>query len=368
MPNLPFLSLDFQHRLIERDLKSAFSQALKKGNFILGDQVNLFEREFANYHESKYCVGVGNGHDALLIALKTLGVGAGDEVIVPSHTCQATWLAVMNAGAKPVAAEVDPATYTIGVKQIEDQISKRTRAIIPVHLYGYPCEMDKIMAIAKKHHLLVVEDNAQAHGAIFKNRMTGRWGTINATSFYPTKNLGALGDGGAILTNDKKLGDLANTFRNYGSNKKGVHSTQGFNSRLDEIQAAVLRIKLKKLNEWNEMRTRNAELYFDELNNVGDLRLPPQATDIARPVFHLFVIQTAHREKLKKFLSKNGLGTSVHYPIPVHLQPAYSHLSYKKGSLPIAEGLAKTVLSLPIYPGLKKGQIETICEAIKSFF
>lgn len=368
MSNLPFLSLDFQHRSIERNLKSAFSQALKNGNFVLGDQVSLFEKEFANYHNSKYCVTVGNGHDALFIALKTLGVGRGDEVIVPSHTCQATWLAVMNAGAKPVAVEVNPTSYTIDPKQIEGQISKRTRVIIPVHLYGHPCEMDKIMAIAKKHHLFVVEDNAQSHGAIFKGKMTGRWGTINATSFYPTKNLGALGDGGAILTIDKKLGELASSFRNYGSNKRDVHSIQGINSRLDEVQAAVLRIKLRKLAEWNEMRTKNAEMYFDGLSDVGDLQLPPRATTIAKPVFHLFVVQTAHREKLKKFLLKNRVEASIHYPIPVHLQQAYSHLKYKRGSLPIAEKLAETVLSLPIYPGLKKKEIETVCKVIKRFF
>jgi len=368
MPFIPFLSLDRQHRSIERELKESFSKTIKAGNFILGEEVAQFEKELAAYHRAKYCVSVASGHDALLISLKALNIGKGNEVIVPSHTCHATWLSVMNAGAKPVAVEVDDSTYNIDPAKIERAITKRTKAILPVHLYGHPCEMDKINAIAKRNNLFVVEDNAQAHGASFKNKLTGSWGHCNATSFYPTKNLGALGDGGAIITNDKKLFQFANAFRNYGSVKKDVQAMQGINSRLDELQAALLRVKLRRLSQWNEARRRNANLYFKLLQDIGDIQLPPRENKIVKPVFHQFVIQTAHRDKLKNFLIKKEIETAVHYPTPVHLQKAYSVLHYKKGSLPIAEGLAATVLSLPVWPGLKKNQIKRVCELIRSYF
>ncbi|MBI1767816.1 MAG: DegT/DnrJ/EryC1/StrS family aminotransferase [Bacteroidetes bacterium] len=364
----PFLSLDYQHRSIERELKQAFYRTLERGKFILGKEVDHFEKEFAAYHKSKYCISVANGHDALLISLKALGIDKGDEVIVPSHTCQATWLAVMNAGAKPVPVEVDPSTYTIDSLLIENSLTRKTKAIIPVHLYGHPCEMDKIMAIAKKNNLFVIEDNAQAHGATFKNKMTGSWGHCNATSFYPTKNLGALGDGGAIITSNKKLCDFARAFRNYGSEKKDVHSIPGVNSRLDELQAAILQIKLRMLDEWNETRRRTSNLYFGLLQNIGDIQLPPRENRETKPVYHQFVIQTSLREKLQAFLSKKGIETAVHYPIPIHLQKTYSYLRYKKGNLPVAERLAGKVLSLPVWPGLKKDQVEIVCSAVRKFF
>jgi dTDP-4-amino-4,6-dideoxygalactose transaminase len=365
---IPFLSLDYQHRSIERELKECLAKTLKKGNFILGEEDALFEKEFVAYQKAKYCVSVGNGHDALLISLKALNVGKGDEVIVPSHTCHATWLAVLNSGAKPIAVEVDELMYTIDPAKIEGAISKKTKAIIPVHLYGHPCEMDKINAIAKRNNLFVVEDNAQAQGAIFKNKLTGSWGDCNATSFYPTKNLGALGDGGAIITNDKKLFEFATSFRNYGSEKKDFHSIQGINSRLDELQAAFLRIKLKKLNRWNTERKQNADLYFKLLKEIVEIQLPPRGDKTHQPVYHQFVIQTPHRDKLKNFLAKQEIETAIHYPGPVHLQKAYAHLRYKKGSLPIAEKLAASVLSLPIWPGLKRNEIEHVCKTIKTFF
>lgn len=368
MPFVPFLSLDYQHRLIERELKECLAQTLKSGNFILGEEVVRFEKEFASYQKTKYCVSVGNGHDALLISLKALNVGTGDEVIVPSHTCQATWLAVLNSGAKPVAVEVDDSSYTIDPAKIETAISKKTKAIIPVHLYGHPCEMGKINAIAKRNNLFIIEDNAQAHGAIYKNKLTGSWGHCSATSFYPTKNLGALGDGGAIVTNDKKVFQFATAFRNYGSAKKDVHLIQGINSRLDELQASVLRLKLKRLDQCNDTRRRNANLYFKLLKGVEGIQLPPQGKETWQPVFHQFVIQTTHRDKLKNFLTKKEIETAIHYPTPIHLQKAYAHLGYKKRSLPIAEKLASTVLSLPIWPGLTKDEIEQVCTAIKKFF
>ncbi len=368
MYRVPFLSLERQHQSIERKLKGAILKTIQSGRFVSGDEVNSFEDEFAAYQKTRYCAAVGNGHDAILISLKALGIGRGDEVIVPSHTCQATWLAVLNAGAKPVPAEVDPMTYNIDPLQIENVITPRTRAIVPVHLYGHPCVMDRIIAIAKKDNLFVAEDNAQAQGATFKNKMTGSWGHCNATSFYPTKNLGALGDGGAIVTNDKRAYQFARAFRNYGSEKRDEHVIAGVNSRLDELQAAVLRIKLRKLEEWNRKRRQNATSYLRELYNVEDIQLPPGESEVVRPVFHLFVIQTTHRAKLKKFLEKKGIETAIHYPVAVHLQKAFGHLGYKKGSLPIAEKLSNEVLSLPIWPGLKKEEIEKVCGEIRNYF
>jgi dTDP-4-amino-4,6-dideoxygalactose transaminase len=364
---IPFFSLERQHQTISQELMKAFAVAIKRGRFILDDQVRCFEEELAAYQKLKFCVTVGNGHDAIFISLKTLGVGRGDEVLVPSHTCHATWLAVVNTGAKPVPVEVDAITYNINPTLIEESITRKTKAIIPVHLYGNPCLMDKIMAIAKENNLFVVEDNAQAHGAVLKNKMTGSWGHCSATSFYPTKNLGAFGDGGAILTNDKKYFEFAKVFSNYGSQRKDVQSMLGINSRLDELQAAVLRIKLKKLQAWNKARKANANLYFDLLSNL-DIQLPPPESKMAKPVFHQFVIQTKHRDKLKRYLEGNGIETAIHYPTAIHLQKAYSFLGYKKGSLPIAEKLSQTVLSLPIWPGLKTSEIERVCSAIRKFF
>jgi dTDP-4-amino-4,6-dideoxygalactose transaminase len=251
---------------------------------------------------------------------------------------------------------------------IENSITKKTKAILLVHLYGHPCAMDKIMTIARKHKLFVVEDYAQAHGAVFKNKLTGSWGHCSATSFYPTKNLGALGDGGAIVTNDQKIFQFAKAFRNYGSEKKESYSVLGINSRLDEMQASMLRIKLRRLNQWNRERRRNANEYFDSLKNVADIQLPPEESKTEKPVYHQFVIQTKYRDKLKKYLEQKGIETAIHYPTPIHLQKAYAHLGYKKGSLPIAEQLSKTVLSLPIFVGLKKSEVDVISSTIRNFF
>jgi dTDP-4-amino-4,6-dideoxygalactose transaminase len=368
MLRIPFFSLDRQHQSINAELKEAIDRVVKNGKFVLDREVECFEEEFAAYQKMKYCVTVGNGHDAILISLKALQIGKGDEVILPSHTCQATWLAVINAGARPVAVEVDPSTFNIDPTLIENSITKKTKAILPVHLYGHPCAMDIIMAIARKYKLFVLEDNAQAQGSIFKNKLTGSWGHCNATSFYPTKNLGALGDGGAIVTNDKKLFQFVEAFRNYGSEKKDVNALLGINSRLDELQAAVLQIKLKRLENWNNDRRRIANEYLNSLKNVGDIQLPPKENEIEKPVYHQFVIQTKYRDKLKKYLEQKGIETTIHYPTPIHFQKAYAHLGYKKGSLPIAEKLSTTVLSLPIFTGLEESEINKISSAIKNFF
>lgn len=367
MREVPFFSLEHQHSQVSQELAAAFAKVLEKGNFILGDHVNSFEKQFAAFQGTKYCVGTGNGHDALLIALKALNVGNGDEVIVPSHTCQATWLAVINTGARPIPVEVD-GTMTIDPTKIENATTSKTKAIVPVHLYGQPCQMNAILAIAQKHKLFVVEDNAQAHGAKFKNQVAGSFGHINATSFYPTKNLGALGDGGAITTNDHQLFELVKAIGNYGSRKKDDHFVQGINSRLDELQAAFLSIKLKRLDEWNELRKQNASIYFQHLQNAGDILLPPKSTEDSKPVYHHFVIRTTHRDKLKAHLEANGIGTSIHYPVPVHFQKAYSNLGFSKGSFPVAEQLAETVLSLPIWPGIRKEEIEFVCDEIQNYY
>ncbi|MBS1681409.1 MAG: DegT/DnrJ/EryC1/StrS family aminotransferase [Bacteroidetes bacterium] len=368
MSTIPFFSLQHLHRSIQRELSHAFSNVIKQGRFILDREVELFEKEFAGYHRTKYCVTVGNGHDALLISLKALGIGKGDEVIVPSHTFMATWLAVVNAGAVPVPVEVDPITYTLNPDLIRHHLSRKVKAILSVHLYGHPCEMDTINSIAKKNNLFVVEDNAQAHGAVFKNKRTGSWGDCNATSFYPTKNLGALGDGGAILTHHKTQFDFAKTFRNYGTLTKNVYASEGINSRLDELQAAILRVKLKHLDKTNEARKKNARIYFELLKDVGDVVLPPSENKFAQPVYHQFVIQTAYRDKLRNFLEKKGIETVIHYPMPIHLQPAFAHLRLKKGSLPAAEKISKQILSLPIWPGLKPGEIEFVAKTIRTFY
>jgi dTDP-4-amino-4,6-dideoxygalactose transaminase len=368
MHKVPFYSLEYQHRSIQNELRKTFLKIIEKGRFILDKEVQEFEREYASFQNAKFCISVGNGHDAILIALKALNVKKGDEVLVPSHTCHATWLAVVNAGARPVPVEVDPSTYNIDPLLIENRITTKTKGIVPVHLYGHPCKMDEIMTIAQRNKLLVIEDNAQAHGAIYKAKLTGSWGHCNATSFYPTKNLGALGDGGAIISNDRELVEFAKAFRNYGSVTKDDHSIMGVNSRLDELQAAILRIKLKKLDEWNEVRRQNASYYFDLLKNVGDIQLPPPESRRVIPVFHLFVVKTNHRNKLKEYLGRTGIETAIHYPLPVHLQKAYSYLGYGKGSLPVAERLSQTVLSLPIWPGLKEQEVEQVCDEIRKYY
>lgn len=368
MYQVPFFTLERQHQSILAQLELAYRKILQSGRFILDNEVKAFEEELAAYQKIKYCVAVGNGHDALFISLKALGVGRGDEVLVPSHTCHATWLAVANTGAKPVPVEVDPSTYTVHPTLLANSVTKKTKAIVPVHLYGHPCLMDEIMTTAKACKLLVIEDNAQAHGAIFKNKATGSWGHCNATSFYPTKNLGALGDGGAIFTNDRKLFNFAKAFGNYGSEKRDVENILGINSRLDELQAAVLRIKLKKLDGWNEARRQNANLLFDLIKNLNDIQLPPSESKWVKPVFHQFVIRTRYRDRLRKHLAEKGIETAIHYPTPIHLQKAYAYLGYKKGSLPVAENLSQTVLSLPIWPGLTVNEIEKVGAAIKNFF
>jgi dTDP-4-amino-4,6-dideoxygalactose transaminase len=365
--NIPFVDFTPSNQQFREKALAVMQQVFDKGWYILGEQVQEFEKEYATYHNVKHCIGVANGLDALHIALRIKGIGKGDEVIVPSNTYIATVLAISFVGAKPVFAEPNPLTYNIDPQRIEEAITAQTKAIIPVHLYGQACEMDAIMQIAKKHNLYVVEDNAQAQGAMYNGRKTGAFGHVNATSFYPSKNLGALGDAGAITCDDDAFAYKCRVMRNYGSQKRYYNEVIGLNSRLDEMQAALLRIKLQYLDQWNAERNTIAQIYLNQLQNTGDVILPVTA-DKATHIFHLFVIRTQHRNALQEHLQKNGIQTVIHYPVPPHLQECYQHLGYKKGDFPVAETLADTCLSLPIFAGMTETQIQYVCNTIKKFF
>lgn len=364
---IPFNDLRIVNDSVRSEIEAAIEQIFESNSFILGENVRSFESEYAAFNQTSSVVGVSSGMDAIMLSLNVLGIGPEDEVIVPSNTYIATALAVSNVGARPVFVEPKMDTFNIDSDRISAAINSRTKAIIPVHLYGQACEMSAIMAIANSHDLFVVEDNAQAHGAAFEERLTGSWGHINATSFYPTKNLGALGDAGAITTNDQMLADSVRSLRNYGSRVKNIHDHLGFNNRLDEIQAAALRIKLKHLEHWTKQRQSAAAYYHSELSGIGDVILPfvhPESTH----VYHLFVIRTNSRDDIKQFLLERGIETAIHYPTPPHMQPAYSHLELRKGAFMLAEELATTSLSLPLYPGITEALQEMVVNGIKAFF
>ncbi len=349
------------HVAIREELEAAFREVLDSNWFILGPQVEAFEQEYAAYTGTKYAVGVSNGLDALVLCLRALGVEAGDEVIVPSNTYIATVLAVTHVGATPVFVEPRIDTYNIDPSLIPAAITKRTKAIMPVHLYGQACEMDAIMDIAHAHNLLVVEDNAQAHGATWKGRRTGSWGHLNATSFYPGKNLGALGDAGAVTTDDPDLAHKVKVLRNYGSQKKYLNEVVGYNNRLDELQAAFLKVKLKYIEQWTRERQQIASWYDAALKEALGITLPRTHSDASHS-YHLYVIRTQRRVELQQRLADHGIGTLIHYPIPPHLQEAYKDLGYKEGDFPIAEELAITMLTLPMWPGMVQDQVKSICD------
>ena len=364
---IPFVSFTDVNKQIKDEIIVAFEEFFDKAWYVLGEKVKQFEAEYAAFNHVAHCVGVSNGLDALHIALKSLNVGPKDEVIIPSNTYIATALAVSYVGATPVLVEPDIKTYNIDPAKIEDAITTNTKAIMPVHLYGQACEMEPIMVIAKKHNLFVVEDNAQAQGAAYNNKLTGSFGNINGTSFYPGKNLGALGDAGAITTNDVTLANKAAVLRNYGSQKKYYNEVVGFNMRLDECQAAFLSIKLKYLNEWTMQRQKVAAWYNEALAGIDGISLPETARG-ATHVYHLYVVRTKEREALQCHLADEGIGTLIHYPIALHLQEAYQHLGFKKGDFPIAEEIADTCLSLPLWPSMGKGHVEQVARVISNFF
>ena len=367
MKAIPFVDLVTQHASIEAEINSAIQQVLSRSNFILGSQVEEFEQVFASFIGTEDAIGVSSGLDALRLVLMVLDVGSGDEVILPANTYIATALAVSAVGARPVLVDCEPKTYNIDVSLVEPAITPRTKAIIPVHLTGQSADMDPILEVADQHGLYVIEDAAQAHGTLYKGRPCGSIGIAGCFSFYPGKNLGACGDGGMVTINDAELAERLRRLRNYGQQAKYRHVEKGLNARLDTLQAAVLTVKLRYLPQWNEARATHAEMYKEMLAGMGDLvfqRRVPYSTHI----YHLFIVETKQRAALQKHLNAAGVGTGIHYPIPIHLQQAYTDLGYRRGDFPEAERLAERMLSLPMFPELQRNQIWQVAEKIEDFF
>lgn len=364
MMPIPFLDMKAPYLELQAELDEAYRRVMNSGWYILGSEVEAFEAEYAAYCGVDHCVGVGNGLEALHLILHALDIKAGDEVIVPSNTYIATWLAVSYTGATPVPVEPDKLTYNLAPESIEGAITARTKAIIPVHLYGQTADMDDILQVARKYGLKVVEDAAQGHGALYRGKRAGSLGDAAGFSFYPGKNLGAFGDGGAITTNDAELAAKVKVLRNYGSSRKYFNDVKGFNSRLDELQAAVLRVKLRYLDAWNGRRREVAQLYLDGLNMTGIVL--PSVSEWCDPVWHLFVVSHPRRDELQKYLADMNIGSLIHYPIPPHRSEAYA-AEFTDRSFPLAENNAATVLSLPMGPHLQIGEAERVIAAIRSF-
>lgn len=359
---VPFLNLAASYNEISDELESAILKSTRSGQYIGGQEVEHFEEEFAEFVDAEYCVAVGNGLDALVLSLMAANITAGDEVIVPSHTFIATWLAVSRVGAKIVPVEVDPSTRNIDPEKVIESITENTKAIIPVHLYGHPANLDKLTDIAKQFNLSVIEDAAQAHGACYHGKKIGSHSESVCWSFYPGKNLGALGDGGAVTTNDPRIAELLRLFRNYGSSERYVHDVLGVNTRLDPVQAAVLRVKLKYLEDWNQRRRIVAQTYLDQLSELS-IQLP-QTTDQVEHAWHLFCIQAKGRDKLRAALYDNGVETLIHYPVPPYRQEAYLHLGFKKSDFPVTDKISSSLLSLPICPSMTERQIEFVVKTM----
>ena len=362
---IPFVTFIPLERELDQELRNAFERVYSSSWYIEGKEDERFESAFASYCDSKYCVGVGNGLDALFLALKALGICAGDEVIVPSNTYIATALAVVYVGATPVFVEPDIRTYNIDPNRIDEAITDKTKAIMPVHLYGQPCDMDPIMDIAKRHNLYIIEDCAQAHGARYKNKVIGSFGNAAGFSFYPGKNLGALGDAGATVTNDEDLSKKIRALGNYGSDYKYHHIYQGNNSRLDELQAAFLSAKLPILDKVNEQRRSIAQKYLSGIKNPEIIL--PYVPDYAEPVWHIFGIRCKRRTELESFLNSSGISTNKHYPIPMHLQDCFKDLGFVKGDYPIAEEISETELSIPMFYGMTDEEINYVIDRINEF-
>lgn len=362
---VPFVDLQAQYTAIAGEVEQAVAETLREAEYILGRAVDEFEEAFAAYCGARYAVAVDSGTSALELVLRAFGIGAGDEVVTAANTFIATALAISYTGARPVLVDVDPRTATIDVAAIERAITPRTRAIIPVHLYGHPADMDPIMALARRHGLVVIEDACQAHGAGYRGRRVGALGHAAAFSFYPAKNLGACGDGGAVVTNDEQVAATLRLLRNYGQREKYHHVQQGFNRRLDTLQAAILRVKLRHLDTWNAARRQHARRYQALLGELG-IETPVEAPG-AESVWHLYVIQAPRRDALRHYLAEQGIGTGIHYPVPIHLQPAYRNLGYRPGDFPVTERMAKRVLSLPMYAELSAEAITEVAAAIAAF-
>ncbi len=362
---VPFVSFLPMENELKESINAAFAEVFSSSSYICGEKLRKFESAFAKYCTTEYCIGTGNGLDALTLLLRGLEIGNGDEVIVPADTFIATALAVNYAGAKPVFADADIRTYNIDAQKTEGLITEKTRAIMPVHLYGQPCDMDRIMEIARKYGLYVIEDCAQAHGAVYKGKMVGSFGTGAGFSFYPGKNLGALGDGGAAVCSDKALAEKVRALGNYGSAIKYDHIYKGCNSRLDEMQAAFLSVKLPELDRMNEQRRRTAEIYLNEIKNSAIIL--PYVPDGILPVWHIFAVRCRNRDRLQAYLADNDIITGKHYPCPVHLQKCYSGSGYKKGDFPAAEEISETELSLPMFYGMTDDQIGYVVEKLNKY-
>ena len=363
MTEVPFLDLKAQYKSIKSEINKAIGRVLESQHFVLGSELEEFEKEFADYIGVKYAVGVNSGTDGLILALISLGVGKGDEVITPANSFIATTSAIVQAGATPVLVDCDPDTYQIDIKQVEKKITKKTKAIIPVHLYGAPARIDELVRISRKHNLFLIEDAAQAHGASLNGKKMGSFGDIAAFSFYPGKNLGAYGDAGAVVTDNAKLYERLIRLRNHGQTKKYFHQELGFNSRLDDIQAAVLRVKLRHLDNWNKKRNIIAKTYNNKLKKYKTQKIIEGSISS----YHLFVIESSNREKLSAYLLENGIHTQIHYPIPIHLQNAHKSLGYKKGDFPHTEKAAERILSIPMYPELTSRQLKNIINFLNRF-
>ena len=356
---IEFNNLKRLHASMAHEIRAATQRVLERGWYILGPEVEAFEAAFARYHGVAHAIGVGNGTDAIELALRAGGIGHGDEVITVAHTAVATVCAIERTGATPVLVDIDPITYTMNPAAVQAAVTPHTRAVVPVHLYGHPADMTSLGGLAERHRLLLVEDCAQAHGARYDGRLVGTMGQMGAFSFYPTKNLGAYGDGGAIITNDNQVAERLRRLRNYGQTSRYHHLDRGVNSRLDEMQAAILAVKLPRLNKHNAERRRLAVCYGQHLRGMA----LPHADAHVHHVYHLYVVRHPQRDRLQETLGRRGIGTLIHYPVPIHLQPAYADLGCGPGSLPVTERIAGEILSLPMYVGLSTSDIETIANA-----
>lgn len=363
--DVPFVDLKAQYRAIADEVRPKVEAVMANADFILGQDVASFEEEFAAYCDVSYGIGLDSGTSALELSLRACDIGEGDEVITAANTFFATVAAITYVGAKPTLVDINPLTYNMDVSRLEEALSERTRAIVPVHLCGQPADMDPIMELAKRKGLWVIEDACQAHGARYKGCRAGSMGHVACFSFYPSKNLGGYGDGGMVVTNDERIAKRVRMLRDYGQREKYCHLIVGYNRRLDTLQAAVLRVKLRHLDEWNEARRRYAHLYDQLLKDTSVT--PPFNLEHSEHVYHLYVVQSEHRDELQEWLGSKGIATGIHYPIPIHLQPAYAHLGHSEGDFPIAEAYARRTLSLPMFPELTKEQIKKVAEAIRQF-
>lgn len=355
-----------QNKLLKKDLIRSISKVIDDQTYILGKNVDAFEKNFASFTKTKYAVGVASGSDAILLSLRALGIGSGDEVITAANTYISTVLPILHLGAKPVLVDVDKDTLSIDISLVEKNISTRTRAILPVHLFSMPANMDPILQLAKKYKLYIIEDACQAHGALYKGRVAGGMGTTGCFSFYPSKNLGAFGDAGAITTNHKSIADKVKVLRNVGQKEKNVHTVLGYNSRIDTIQAAILKTKLPHLEGWIKKRREIASYYTSQLQNLPVVL--PNEPPYAKSSYHLYVIRTKRRDQLNKYLQENGIACGMHYPTPIHLQPCMRGFGNKRGDFPISEASSQEILSLPIYPELSLKETQTVVHFIKKFF